>query len=180
MKAIALYSISAFCLFSLVCGKKQAGQSGASDAMQEPVVVEARLSSLTDSLVRVEFVLKMKKNIHIFSGRSRQFEIKTVETTGLGAPSLVLPRPKRIRAADGAPADAYSGVVKILLTCRVTSFPWNMRGYVQFQACDDTQCFFPAKKWFSFSSAGPDSAVKALSNAGKKNMRSSVLTDLFY
>jgi hypothetical protein len=159
MKAFAYFIPVILCLLFPACGTKQTGQSS------EPVVVEARMSNRSDTLVQAEFILKMRKNIHIFSSESRSFEITTVETLGLAAPSLSLPAPKKIRVEDGTKADSYSGTVKILLSCRVTALPWKMRGYVQYQACDNTQCFFPTRKWFSFSSATPDSCVKTLSDA---------------
>jgi hypothetical protein len=110
----------------------------------------------------VEFTFKMRKNVHIFSDSSRSFEIKVVDAAGLRPPSLRLPPSKRIKTADGTKTDTYSGIVKIMLTCPVTSLPWKMRGYVLYQACDESQCYFPTKKWFSFTSAPGDSAVKTL------------------
>jgi hypothetical protein len=164
MQSLTYISFIVFCLFLMTCGKKQTGDSGISGGKQEPVSVSAQLSNHPDSLVRVELTLKMNKNIHILSSSSRSFEIKTVEATGLGAPSLMLPPPKQISILDGTKADAYSGTVKITLSCRVVALPWKIRGYVQYQACDDAQCFFPTKKWFSFSSEKPDTAKKALSD----------------
>jgi hypothetical protein len=156
MKAFAYFAAAFLFLLSLNCGKAQI------DPSAEPVVVEARLTIRPDSLVKVDFTLNMKKNVHIFSSESRSFEVKIVDAFGLGAPAVRLPPAKRIKTADGTKADSYSGSAKIALTCRVTSMPWNMRGYIQYQACDESQCFFPTKKWFSFASAPPDTSVRTL------------------
>ena len=86
---------------SITCGKKPSGKP-LSDAIQKPVAIEGRLLEQSgDSLVQVEFIIEMAKDIHIFNSESHFFSIKTVESNGLDTPTLKLPQPKRYRNIDG-------------------------------------------------------------------------------
>lgn len=165
MRTIILPCILVICLLSITCGKKPPDKPP-SDAIQKPVTIEGRLHEQSgDSLVKVEFIIKMAKNIHIFSSESHFFSIKTVESSGLDTPTLKLPQPKRYRNIDGTTADTYFDTVKIMLTCRMTARPWKMKGYVQYQACDKAKCFFPAKEWFIFSSSSAVGSIEKLSDS---------------
>ena len=160
---ISLFVIS---LLSITCEKKQADPPPADTTIQEPVTIERRLLDQSgDSLVQVEFIIKMAKDIHIFSSESHFFSIKTVESNGLDTPTLKLPQPKRYRNIDGTMADTYFDTVKVMLSCRITALPWKMQGYVQYQACDKAKCFFPSKKWFVLSSGSAIGSIEQLSDS---------------
>jgi hypothetical protein len=162
-------------LFSLLHGSRLPDQPPATKAIQEPVIVEARLLEQSDdSVVRVEFFIKMDKNIHIFSSEAHFFALKITESEGLDTPIVKLPPSKRYRSIDGTMADAYTGTEKIILTCRITTLPWKMRGYVQYQACDKNKCFFPSKKWFALSSKSAVGSVERLSDSLPETMPDSV------
>ena len=117
----------------------------------DPVTVEARLGRQKDSLL-LELTLNMEKNVHIYSAESLFFLVKTLQNDGLGAPRMKLPQPARYRGFDGSTAEAYLGGQKIMVSYPVASPRWTLRGLIRFQACDETKCFLPVKKQFSFSS----------------------------
>jgi thioredoxin:protein disulfide reductase len=135
----------------------------------DPVTVEARLSAQNDSL-RLELSLNMEKNVHIYSAESLFFSVKTLQNDGLGAPRMKLPQPFRYRNFDGTAVEAYLGGQKIAVSFPVTSPRWTLKGYIRFQACDDTKCFLPMKKQFSFSSDSAQSGPQVLADyAGEDN-----------
>lgn len=120
---------------------------------QEPVVMTTRLISAdNDSLVTIELVLKMGPDIHIFSPPSQFFEIKTVKNSGTGPAKITLPKSKPYKNPDGTKAAVFTGKTVFTITCPRISDTWNLRGYIQFQACDKNKCFFPEKRWFEFAS----------------------------
>ena len=128
---------------------------------QRPVTVETKkLESKDDSLLRIVMSLSMKKKVHIFSDSSRFFEIKTVEKKGLGTASIKLPKPVRYRNFDGTTVNGYSGKKLIEIAYPIQEKTWNVRGYIQYQACDNTMCFFPEKQWFTFSSDSLKESLK--------------------
>jgi thioredoxin:protein disulfide reductase len=130
---------------------------------RDPVTVEARLSAQNDSLQLI-LTLNMEKNVHIYSSESMFFSVKTMQNDGLGAPRIKLPQPNRYRNFDGSSVEAYLGGQKIALSCPVSSPHWTLRGYIRFQACDDTKCFLPVKKQFSFSSDSVQTGPQVLAD----------------
>jgi thioredoxin:protein disulfide reductase len=116
----------------------------------DPVTVAARLITLNDSL-RLELTLAMDKNIHIYSAESLFFMVKIMKNDGLGVPRIELPRPVGYRNFDGSVVQVYVHGQKIAVSCPVASPRWTLDGYLRFQACDDSKCFLPRQKQFSFS-----------------------------
>ncbi|MBN1127566.1 MAG: hypothetical protein JXA71_01165, partial [Chitinispirillaceae bacterium] len=140
------------------------GQAFPAEAEREPVTILSRLlGSVNDSVIRVELTLKMGEEIHIFSEESRFFTIQTVLSQGLGTSAVTLPRSKPFRNFDGTKAGVYTGEETVVLTYPVLTRPWRVRGFIQYQACDEKKCFFPTKKQFVFSSDTADGTVQELS-----------------
>ncbi len=132
---------------------------------EEPVTIEAHvINPFQDSLARIEYNIKMGKNVYIFAGKSRSFEVKITKNEGAGEPEIELPRSKRRRNPDNTTEEIYTGSVKIVITFRPEKLPWNIQGYLQYQACDKARCFFPKKKCFDFSSNNLSGAIERLSD----------------
>ena len=134
----------------------------ASDAPMEPPVsvTISRLSS-PDTLV-LDLHLDMKPEIHIYSAESLFFRIQTTETSGLGTPQVTLPAPKQYKNFDGSAVDVFTGGQTVSLSFPIRDRQWNVAGYIQYQACDDSKCFLPEKKAFTVTSDDPATFSRTL------------------
>jgi thiol:disulfide interchange protein len=127
---------------------------GMPSTSQEPVSIEVQpVGPVSDSLAEFEILLKMAPQVHIYSAESLFFEIGETEIKGLGPSRVQLPPPAQYKNFDGSTVSIFTGGQKVRIAKPILDSQWVFEGYIQYQACDTSKCFMPAKKHFRFTNA---------------------------
>jgi thiol:disulfide interchange protein DsbD len=122
---------------------------------EEPVKVETReVGSPDDSLLEIEITLQMASFVHIYSAESLFFKIAETAIVGMGSSTITLPTPSAYTNFDGTAVSVFTNGQSFRISKPIVDSPWAFTGYIQYQACDTSKCFLPAKRFFRFSSAG--------------------------
>lgn len=155
MKPIALFVLILAC--STVAQISLSGLSTPANSTPptEPVRVEImRASPLAAKALQATIGFRMDSAIHFYSAESLFFDVKITESSGLANPEFNLPTPHEYTNFDGSRVTVFTDNQHITLNAQVVEPSWQLQGYVQFQACDESRCFLPIKKHFRIDSKG--------------------------